>query len=71
MPAVGVLYITIKCNPLVERVCESCVKIIRMERTAKMRQNDKTTNDKKPFSGFRILGVSFLILYIYYNIYII
>ncbi len=40
-----------------------------MVRTAKMRQNDKTTNDKKPFSGFRILGASFLILYIYYNIY--
>ena len=36
-----------------------------------MRQKRQTTNDKKPFSEFRILGVSFIILYIYYNIYII
>ena len=37
----------------------------------KMRQKRQTTKRQKPFSAFRILGVSFIILYIYYNIYII
>ena len=48
-----------------------CLHKTEIRKNRKMRQFDNSTIRQMPFSAFRILGVSFLILYIYYNIYII
>ena len=53
------------------RFCHFAYINRNQERHRKSQQVNKSTSQQMPFSELAILGVLFLIFYIYYNIYII